>query len=216
MIQILLGSILLGLTHALIPNHWFPLAAVSMQQKWDSRDSFQITLITGFLHTLSTIIIGVIIGFIGYTLSNAVDTISHIIAPALLALLGLIFLVIHFRHPGSHEHEHGHLDTKKVEEASKRSKSAVVIAIATMMFFSPCIEIEAYFFAAGQYGWTGILTLSAVYMFITLVMLSLLVQLARKGMKSLSERLHFLEHNERLINGIILIALAAFMLIAGE
>ena len=73
MIQILLGSILLGLTHALIPNHWFPLAAVSMQQKWDSRDSFQITLITGFLHTLSTIIIGVIIGFIGYTLSNAVS-----------------------------------------------------------------------------------------------------------------------------------------------
>ena len=216
MIQILLGSILLGLTHALIPNHWFPLAAVSLQQKWNDRDSFYITLITGFVHTLSTIIIGVIIGFIGFTLSNAVETVTNILAPLLLALLGIVFLLIHFLNWGSHEHEDGHLDTRKIDEASKRSKTAVVVTIASMMFFSPCIEIEAYFFAAGQFGWTGILILSVVYMVITLFMLSILVNLARKGMKKLSDRLHFLEHNERLINGIILIALAAIMILIGD
>ena len=216
MIQILFGSILLGMTHALIPNHWFPLAAVSLHENWNDRESFYITLITGFAHTLSTIIVGVIIGFIGYTLSNEVEMISHIIAPALLALLGFIFRIIHFRHFGSHEHEHGYIDTKVVEEASKRSKSAAVIAIATMMFFSPCIEIEAYYFTAGQYGANGILILSIVYLVITLIVLSTLVQLARKGMKKLSERLHFLEHNERLINGIILIGLAIVMVFVGE
>ena len=85
-----------------------------------------------------------------------------------------------------------------------------------MMMLYPCVEIDAYYFAAGQFGWEGILTLSVIYLVLTLIMLSILVHLARKGMQKLSERLHFLEHNEKLINGIILIALAIIMFFAGE
>jgi len=214
MIQIILGSILLGFTHALIPNHWFPLAAVSISQKWNDRESFHITLITGFFHTLSTIAFGVVLGFIGFELSNSIEIISHIVAPSLLAFIGLLFIIFHYAKGDSDAHSH--IDTQKIDEASHRSKTAVVFTLAVMMMFSPCLEIDAYYFAAGQFGWEGILTLSVIYLVLTLVMLSILVHLARKGMQKLSERLHFLEHNEKLINGIILIALAIIMFFAGE
>ena len=34
MIQVLLGSLLLSVIHALIPNHWLPIVAVSKAQQW--------------------------------------------------------------------------------------------------------------------------------------------------------------------------------------
>jgi len=60
--QIISGSFLLSIVHAAIPNHWLPLVAVSKSEQWRLSETLTITAITGFAHTLSTIIIGLIIG----------------------------------------------------------------------------------------------------------------------------------------------------------
>jgi nickel/cobalt transporter (NicO) family protein len=79
------------------------------------------------------------------------------------------------------------------------------------MFFSPCIEIEAYYFTVGKYGWTGILTLSFVYLFVTVAELVILVDIGRKSLEKLNTKLHFIDHYERIIMGSVLIVLGLFI-----
>ena len=88
MIQIFLASLLLSVIHASIPNHWLPLIAIGKTEKWTHSETMFGTVVTGFAHTLSTIIIGIIVGFVGYKLSSSYGIISGIIAPAILILLG--------------------------------------------------------------------------------------------------------------------------------
>lgn len=210
MIQIIIGSLLLSITHALIPNHWFPLVAVSRTEKWSRIESLKVTAITGSMHTVSTIIIGIIIGFIGYKLSSTIEFITNIAAPLILIVLGLILFILNFVKPHHHSHEH-HIENGDIKTENKKSKLAIITTLGTLMFFSPCIEIEAFYFTVGQYGWIGIFTLSLVYLFITVVELIILVDIGRKSLEKLSSKLHFIDHYERVIMGSVLIILGIFI-----
>ena len=204
MLSLIIGSLLLSITHALIPNHWFPLAAVSKSENWTKRETIEVTALTGFLHTLSTIIIGIIIGFIGYKLGDTIEIVSELYAPIILIGLGSYFIIKNLR---DKSHTHCHINPEQIKQASKKSKTAIITALGTMMFFSPCVEIEAYYFTAGQFGWTGILLLSAIYLFVTVFVMIIIVELSRKSIDVLNKKLHFLEHYEKLITGVILILL---------
>lgn len=105
--QIILGAFLLSIVHASIPNHWIPLVALSKSEKWNEKSTMGITAIAGLSHTLSTIIIGIIIGFLGYKLSDSYSFIVGVIAPSLLILLGIIYLILSFRE-NKHYHHHSH------------------------------------------------------------------------------------------------------------
>lgn len=204
MFSLIAGSLLLSITHALIPNHWFPLAAVSKSENWGKVETAKVTALTGFLHTISTIIIGIIIGFVGYKLGDTIEMISEIYAPIILFGLGLYFIVTNLRNKS---HTHCHINPEQIKQASKKSKRAIITALGTMMFFSPCVEIEAFYFTAGQYGWTGIILLSSIYLFVTVAAMIFIVELSRKSLNVLNKKLHFLEHYEKLVTGIILILL---------
>lgn len=204
MLSLIIGSFLLSITHALIPNHWFPIAAVSKSENWTKGETVKVTALTGFLHTLSTIIIGIVIGFIGLKLGDTIEVVSEIYAPVILIGLGLFFIIKNLRNKS---HTHCHINPEEIKQASKKSKAAIITALGTMMFFSPCVEIEAYYFTAGQFGWQGILLLSAIYLVITVSTMILVVELSRKSLNALNKKLHFLEHYEKLITGIILIIL---------
>jgi len=209
MLQILIGSLILSVTHALIPNHWFPLVAVSRSEKWSRTESLKVTAITGGMHTVSTIAIGILIGFIGFKLSSTIEMITNIIAPLLLIVLGIIFIIMFFVNP-HHSHEH-HGEIEVLEKSKKKSKFAIIATLGTLMFFSPCIEIEVYYFTVGKYGWAGILTLSIVYLFVTVVELVILVDIGRKSLEKLNTKLHFIDHYERIIMGSVLIVLGLFI-----
>ena len=202
MIQLFLGSILLSLVHAVIPNHWLPVVAIGRAENWTQRETLLVTGISGFAHTLSTLIVGITIGVIGISLSNNYAFITEKIAPSLLIVLGIIYLIIDgLRH---HHHTHG-ADAGNIKN---RSKWAIVFSLALAMFLSPCLEIEAYYFQAAAAGWAGIMMVSAVYICITVSGMLLLVFLASKGVRSIQS--HFLDHHEKLLSGIVLIALGVF------
>jgi cytochrome c biogenesis protein CcdA len=199
--QIFLGSLMLGLIHPLFPNHWLPLIAIAKTEKWSSRESIFATLITGFSHTLSTILIGVVVGFVGIKLSENYSHITRVAAPIILLIIGLIYIVLDLR--SSHQHQHFHLNDSKLK--SKKSKTAIMISLCIGMFFSPCIEIEAYYFQAATKGWVGIMIVSVVYLIVSLFVMVSLVYLGLKGVNKLKSE--NLEHHEKLINGGILIFL---------
>jgi nickel/cobalt exporter len=210
MYEIIIGSLILSITHALIPNHWFPLAAISKTEKWNRKETLLITAISGFAHITSTIIIGIIVGFVGYQLSNKIDIITSTIAPALLFLIGLFYIILNVIKSSHHHHRHIDLEQEEDNEKTKKSKFTIILTLITMMFFSPCIEIEAYYFTAGALGWAGIITLSFIYLVVTVSFMIFLVDLGRRSLDKLSERLNFLDKYERAITGIVLILLSIF------
>lgn len=198
MIQIVVGSILLSLVHALIPNHWIPLVFISKAEKWTRRETILATALTAFAHTLSTIFLGIAIGLIGYQLSTSYEMITHVVAPIILIFMGLIYFGLDINH--SH---HKQLPVKKGLE--KKSKIAIIITLSLAMFLSPCLEIETFYFTAGTLGWIGIATVSIIYLIVTVSFIVVLVALGSKSIEKFNW--HFLEHYEKKITGSILIIL---------
>jgi nickel/cobalt exporter len=198
MLDLLAGSVLLSIIHAAIPNHWIPVVMIGRAEKWSKKELIGVTAITSFAHTLSTILLGVVIGLVGYKLSNTHHVVTDVVAPLMLVLMGLIYFSLSLKHS-----DHEHLPAK--EKLRNKSKSAIIITLALSMFFSPCLEIEAYYFTAGTHGWWAIGLLSVVYLVVTVFGSILLVSLASESIEKF--KWHFLEHHEKKITGIVLITL---------
>lgn len=203
LLQIFIGSFLLSIVHALIPSHWLPLVAIGKAEKWSSSETTTIAVITAVSHTLSTVVIGIIVGLVGYKLSETYHFITHYFAPVILIILGMFYFFLEYRHSKiKTEHHHHQLDVDKLVK-QKKSKKSIVLTLSIAMFFSPCLEIEVYYFTASRLGWIGIGLVSVVYFFVTVLGIVFLVYLASKGVERL--KWHFLEHHEKLISGIVLV-----------
>lgn len=188
--------------HAAIPNHWLPLVAVAKAQRWLRSETLVITALAGFAHVSSTVLIGILVGLLGYKLSTAHASITSIVAPTVLIGLGVIYLILDL---GSRGHRHAHIQQE--DRGRKVSRLSLVASLCVAMFFSPCLEIEAYYFAAGALGWSGIVLVSLVYVVATVLGMVLLVDLGLRGAQRIRSR--FLEEHEKRVTGFVLVALGA-------
>ncbi|MCS6929633.1 MAG: hypothetical protein NZM43_09070 [Saprospiraceae bacterium] len=195
---IFLGASVLSLSHALIPSHWLPIIAIGYQRGWTTTQTLVVTLLVGLAHVMSTVIIGFLVAWLGAWLSEKISAFSQWIGPILLLGLGVFYLYQH------HHHHHFHLHAQQM-------RWGVVGTLAAAMFFSPCLEIEGYFLAAGQYGWKFVVFLAVLYCIVTLAGMLLWVWLTLRGLKRLDW--HAWEHNAGLIAGLSLLASGLFLLL---
>jgi hypothetical protein len=72
-----------------------------------------------------------------------------------------------------------------------------------MMFFSPCLEIEAFFIAAGQLGWWALTLIAVTYGALTIIGMVVWMTFALHSIQKYNW--HKIENNAGLITGIILI-----------
>ena len=191
----------MSFVHAMIPNHWIPLIAIGKAESWTTRQTITATIIAGFAHTLSTVIVGVIVGFAGYRLSQSYENLISLVAPLVLIAIGIIYIIIDYIRLHHHHFNKDELNKPK----KNKSRITLLASISIAMFFSPCIELEAYFFQAGTQGWKGIILVSIIYTFITVFFMSVLVYLGTRGIDKL--KWHFLEHHEKRVTGLVLIVL---------
>jgi putative Mn2+ efflux pump MntP len=194
MLTLVAGSFLLSLLHAIIPNHWLPILAIGRKENWTLGEILSITAIAGLSHVASTLIIGWSLVFFGWELSQNFKSISPFIAPAVLVLIGTIFI---YRH---HKHKHFHV----ADQQHQNSKAKMIVTLSIAMFLSPCLEIEAFFLASGSQGlwWTGLM--SVIYAAVTLSGMLIWVNIAYHGMNKLNW--HAVEHKAGMITGATLIA----------
>ena len=193
MISIIAGSFIISLLHAIIPNHWLPVIAIGRKQHWTVKEVSNVTIICALAHGVSTILIGAVLSLLGAKLGSNVANFTNIIAPLILVLLGILFI---YRH---HRHKHFHLNQKVQQE----SKAAIITALVIAMFFSPCMEIEAYFLLAGTQSASLFWFIALLYLLITTTGMLLLVRYAYKGLLRLNW--HSLEHNAGIITGVTLV-----------
>lgn len=195
MYSIITGSLIISLLHAIIPNHWLPVIAIGRKEGWTTAEVTKVTLTCALAHGISTVLIGVILSFLGAKLDSNITHFTNIIAPIILILIGLIFI---YRH---HKHKHFHITD---EVRKKKTKAAIITALVIAMFFSPCMEIEAYFLLAGTQASWLVWFLALLYLFITTIGMMLLVRFAYIGLLKLNW--HSVEHNAGIITGLTLVA----------
>jgi flagellar biosynthesis protein FliQ len=95
--QIFIGAFLLSIVHSSIPNHWLSIVAISRSENWSIPEAMSVTAIAGTAHILSTLIVGIIIGIFGYTLSSSYEFITKVAAPLVLLILGSIYVLADIR-----------------------------------------------------------------------------------------------------------------------
>lgn len=194
MYSIIIGSLLISLLHAVIPNHWLPVLAIGRKEGWSLAETTRITFIAGMAHVMSTVIIGLLLAMIGGELTEHIDDFTRIIGPCILILIGLYFVRQHYTH------HHFHLQKKQIE---RKTKSSIIMALVIAMFLSPCMEIEAYFLMAGTRGWYVLAAIAAMYSIITIAGMLIWVRIVFKGLLKLNW--HKWEHNAGIITGLVLI-----------
>jgi hypothetical protein len=198
MLSILAGAFLVSVAHAILPDHWLPLILISRAEKWTQAETLWVTTLVTIPHLVSTILLGLLMGMIGFRLSTIYEALMGIVAPAMFVLIGLIYVYRNYRAEG---HHHG----ADLSSLGGRSKRKVITLMATALFFSPCIPMGSYFFLVGAEGVAGLALVSVIYIVVTLGVLLLMVTLGRRGVERL--QWHFLEHNENLITGVVLIVI---------
>jgi nickel/cobalt transporter (NicO) family protein len=192
--EIIAGSLVIILLHALLPNHWLPIIAIGKQKQWTLGQITQITLLAGLAHALSTVLIGWALAFLGWQMGSVASSALQWVSPLVLISIGIWFVYSH------HTHHHFHLDE---QNGSKKTMRGVLWALCVAMFFSPCLEIEAYFLLAGTKGWSSVLLLSGLYIVLTISGMALWVRTMYYGL--LKYDWHRLEHYAGLISGVTLI-----------
>ena len=191
MTELIIGSAIISLLHAMLPNHWLPVIAIGKTQSWSRAEALVVTGIAAFTHSLSTVIIGLIVGYFGHRLSLAFETVMLIAAPLLLIVLGFYFIWSH------HTHHHFHLNTEKLK--SYKTKGAFILALVAAMFFSPCLEISGYFAVAGIEGFDVVILIAILYASMTTLGMILWVWWLYPHILKLDW--HGLEHKTGLIAG---------------
>lgn len=189
---VLIGSILLGIIHVLIPVHWLPIITIGKAEKWTDAQVVFAASVISFFHIFSTILIGICVGFLGYKLSVLYKVYSKIFASIILMLIGLYYLcdeLIHkldHKYPFLHGHHHHHHKIYD-DHGSVLNKNfkGLVTSLSAASFLTPCIELEVYYFGAGLYGWKGIFLVSLIYMVITIILTVFLVYFGLKGLNNL-------------------------------
>lgn len=194
MLQLALFSLILSLFHVLVPHHWLPLALLAKSEKWTRQQTFQLSVIVSLSHVMSTIILGIVIGVIGMEAANKMSEFTEWFAPLLLILFGVIYVSL-----GQHHHHDEKLKLKT------HSFFKIVTTMSVAMFFSPCLEVETFYFKAGTYGWDGIIIVSVIYLVTTVAGITILTLSGKKTIERF--RLHFLEQHEKKITGVLLILL---------
>lgn len=102
-----------GLGHAILPDHWVPLAVVGRTRRYPIRRVARLSGLAGVAHVLVSILLGGVIVAVGLQFRSTVQSAQDTVIGAILVLTGLGFAVAHLtghghHHDDGHGHHHGH------------------------------------------------------------------------------------------------------------
>ena len=106
LIVLLLAGASVAIFHAILPDHWMPIAVVARAQRWSMGRTARVAIWTGLGHVLGSIALGVVVIALGYRLKGILRLEGPIVG-IVLVLTGLGLFLWSLRHPG-HSHPHPH------------------------------------------------------------------------------------------------------------
>jgi nickel/cobalt exporter len=144
-----------GFGHAVLPDHWVPLAVVGRTQRYPLRRVARLSGLAAVAHVLVSLTLGAVIVAIGLQFRSSVESAQNVIVGCLLVGTGIAFAVFellggghHHHHgdePGHRHHHHHHSEPSRV-----RSLAAVMVPFGAAA--SPDLTILPVFLAATTAG----------------------------------------------------------------
>jgi nickel/cobalt transporter (NicO) family protein len=112
-LALLLAAAGVGIGHAVLPDHWIPLAVASRTQHYSLRRTARLSLAAGLAHVLFSLLLGAVVIAVGLRFRSTIEHHEALVVGGLLAATGLVFLIVEFlglghRHDHATEHGHGH------------------------------------------------------------------------------------------------------------
>ncbi len=225
---ILVAALTMAIVHALIPSHWLAFTMVARSQRWPTSRALTVTAIAGGGHAIVTTILGLVVATIGKTaLESLPEGIEHAAASVVLIGLGVFFLAPRLLGRDGGHHDHGPFCTHRhVEDGEPKahdcdephgrvrviSSTTTMATLVSGMTLSPCLDILPLYIAASTLSWPLIVAVSLILAVVTVVLMVVLVWLSLKSLERL--KLPWLDRNEPIIAGTVLIALGAYLLLA--
>jgi nickel/cobalt transporter (NicO) family protein len=96
-----------GFGHAILPDHWVPLAVVGRTRRYPLARVARLSILAGVAHVLVSIALGAVIIIVGLQFRSTVQSAQDTIIGSVLILTGLGFAVLELTGHG-HHHEHDH------------------------------------------------------------------------------------------------------------
>ena len=210
-LPVLVTGLMIAAFHAAIPTHWLPFVIASRTQKWSWTKTQSILLIAGLGHVLMTTLLGAIIFVLGLEFFEKYANYFLIISSLSIAGFGIYQIAQHFRgnkHSHcDHTHEHHHYD----ELQKTKQDGWAFLSLLSMLTFSPCESFLPVYLSVVHRGWVGFAMLSGVLIMGTLSSMLLLTWISVKGLAHF--KMGWLEDNEKLISGIVLIILSVLVFV---
>jgi FtsH-binding integral membrane protein len=97
-----------GFGHAILPDHWVPLAVVGRTRRYPLARVARLSGLAGVAHVLVSIVLGGVIIVVGLQFRSAVQSAQDTIIGCLLMATGLGFAVFELSGRGHPEHSHHH------------------------------------------------------------------------------------------------------------
>ncbi len=95
--------------HAILPDHWVPLAVLGRTRRYPLARVTRLSGMAGVAHVLVSIVLGAIVVVVGLQFRSTIQNAQDAIIGGILIVTGLGFAVLELTgHGHHHDHEHGH------------------------------------------------------------------------------------------------------------
>jgi nickel/cobalt transporter (NicO) family protein len=183
-----------GLGHAILPDHWVPLAVLGRTREYTLARVARLSALAGVAHVLVSLLLGAIIIVVGLQLRSTIESTQSTIIGVVLILTGVGFAALELtgrghghshshghEHERSHEPEHPHLHAPAESDVIVAARESHVRGLAAIMVpfgaaASPDLTILPVFLAAtaaGVFAAVGALVVFSAVTVATIVGLTL-------------------------------------------
>ncbi len=172
-----------GFGHAVLPDHWVPLAVVGRTRRYPLVRVARLSGMAGVAHVLVSILSGGVIIAVGLQFRSTVQSAQDTVIGSLLILTGLAFAAVELTehgHSGGHTHGHGGDHVHRHEQGGHlHGLAAVMLPFGAAA--SPDLTILPVFLAATAAGATTAISSLIIFAAVTITTIVGLTLLACFG-----------------------------------
>ncbi|GAA1986042.1 hypothetical protein [Catenulispora subtropica] len=110
-LPMLLAAAGIGIGHAVLPDHWMPLAVLARTRGYPTRRVLRLSLAAAVTHVLVSLLAGAVLVVVGMRFRDTVARHADLAVGGVLVATGLVLLVLEVLgrgHTHPHPHPHGH------------------------------------------------------------------------------------------------------------
>lgn len=222
---LLLAAAGVGLGHAVLPDHWMPLAVVSRTRRYPLGRVARLSTAAGVAHVVVSLVLGAAIIAVGLQFRGSVESAQSTIVGSLLIATGVLVLLLELggrghrhSHIGEHQHhdEDGHGHGPHSQEhggttpSTREHKSLLTFVVSFGAAASPDLTILPVFLAAAAVGVGAAVGSLIVFAIVTVATFVALTVVATVGGYQLGGA--WLEKSGNLITVAVLVVLGVLVL----